>query len=215
MQAAADAVGFVLAGGESSRMGSDKALVELDGELLIARAIATLRSAGLPVAIAGARSNLSAFAPVIEDGGKGPLDGICAALRSSTARCAVFLSIDTPFIPGSLVKALLERLRISDAAVAAFSVHGFVETFPFVADRAVLSGLEAELDAGNTGCRSALRTAAARLKRPCAVLPVEELVQTGHVQDPAGLPPAFWFRNLNTPEDLARAKALLGGHRVS
>jgi molybdenum cofactor guanylyltransferase len=224
----ADVVGFVLAGGESSRMGTDKASVTLGGEPLIARAAATLRNAGLAVAIAGARSDLSAFAPVVEDAGQGPLGGICAALawmqssqaalpsqsRRAGSLSAVFLSIDTPFLPGSLVVVLLERLRLSDAAVVAASVNGFVETFPFAVDCALLPGLKAEQEAGNTGCRSALRAAAARLNRPFAILPVEELAQTGHVEHPGGWPPSFWFRNLNTREDLARAEAVLGEHRV-
>lgn len=51
----ADAVGFVLAGGKSSRMGTDKALLEFRGEPLIARAIGILKAVGLPVCIAGAR----------------------------------------------------------------------------------------------------------------------------------------------------------------
>jgi len=54
-----DSAGFVLAGGLSSRMGTDKALVEFDGQPMICRAIEILRAAGLPVSIAGARSSLA------------------------------------------------------------------------------------------------------------------------------------------------------------
>ena len=58
---------FILAGGRSSRMGQDKSLVTLNGMPLIQHAIAIFRSAGLKPCIAGARSDLSAFAPVIAD----------------------------------------------------------------------------------------------------------------------------------------------------
>ena len=88
--ATVDAAGFVLAGGQSSRMGSDKALVEFGGRPLIAHAVGILRTAGLSVSIAGARAeiraSLESYAPVIPDAeaGRGPLGGICAALKSTT-----------------------------------------------------------------------------------------------------------------------------------
>jgi molybdenum cofactor guanylyltransferase len=209
------AEGFVLAGGRSSRMGTDKALVQLGGELLIARAVGILRDAGLPVTIAGARSTLSEYAPTIEDAGDGPLSGICSALASTRAQYAVFLSVDMPLIPASLIRVLVDYARLMEAAVVFPSVNGFVETFPCVADRAVLPLLEFEAEAGNTGCRSALRAAAARLEKPLSIVRVENLVQSGHIEHSGALSPAFWFLNVNTPADLARAETMIGFDRVS
>lgn len=209
------AAGFVLAGGQSSRMGTDKALVQLGGETFIARAVAILREAGLSVAIAGARSQLSAYAPVIEDAGGGPLSGVCNALASTRTRHAVFLSVDMPLIPASLIWALVTFARSIEAAAVFASINGFEETFPCVVDRGVWPGLELEAEAGNTGCRSAFRAAAARLERPLSTVRVENLVQSGHIEHPRGLPPAFWFLNVNTPADLARAETMIGLDRVS
>jgi molybdopterin-guanine dinucleotide biosynthesis protein A len=196
-------------------MGTDKALVQLGGELLIARAVGILRDAGLPVAIAGARSTLSEYAPTIEDAGDGPLSGICNALASTQAQYAVFLSVDMPLIPASLIAALLDSARLTEAVVVFPSVNGFVETFPCVADRAVLPELESEAEAGNTGCRSALRAAAVRLEKPLSIVSIENLVQSGHIEHMGGLPPAYWFLNVNTPDDLARAETMIGFDRVS
>ncbi len=74
-------LGAVLAGGKSSRFGSDKALAELDGRTLIARAVDTLSGFCEYVIVVGREL---APAPTIPDWprpGMGPLGGIAAALR--------------------------------------------------------------------------------------------------------------------------------------
>jgi molybdenum cofactor guanylyltransferase len=204
------AAGFVLAGGMSSRMGADKALVQLASRPLIEHSLAILRGAGLTASIAGARSALSNFAPVVEDAspGQGPLLGVCAALASISARWAVFISVDAPLLPASLIAYLMEHARIAESAVTLASLNGYPQTFPAVVDRAALSGLASDLQAGRTGCFSAFQAAAARLGRPLAVLPAEFLAQSGHASHPWGLPAAFWFLNVNAPADLERAERL-------
>ena len=201
--------GFVLAGGQSSRMGTDKALVQLDGEPLIVRTLAILGDAGLELAIAGARSDLSTYGQVVEDAGRGPLGGICAGLESTPAEYAVFVSIDTPLLPSSLVSFLLQYAQMAQAGITLVSVTGFTQTFPVVIHRSMLSSLQSELNSGNTGCYAAFRVAADPLQRPLRVLAVEDLVQAGQVEHTYGLPASHWFLNVNTPADLARAETLL------
>ena len=205
-----DAAGFVLAGGRSSRMGADKALIPFAGRPLVVHAIETLRSAGLAVSIAGARSKLTAFAPIVEDAepDHGPLGGICAALASTTARWAVFLPVDLPLLPPALVAVLLAHACIAGAAVTVPSVNGFAQTFPVVIWRDARPALSNELRDGRGGCFSAFQAAASSLGRPLNVLPVECLVQCGQLSHPQGLPPARWFLNLNTPEDFRHAENL-------
>ncbi|MGB6686783.1 MAG: molybdenum cofactor guanylyltransferase [Terracidiphilus sp.] len=207
-----DAAGFVLAGGASSRMGTDKALVSLSGRPLIEHSLAILHEAGLNASIAGARSSLTDIAPVVTDPTPdlGPLAGVCAALASTCAQWAVLLSVDLPLIPASLISYLLRHARITGAAVTLAAANGFPQTFPAVIDRAMLPGLSAELEAGRSGCFSAFRSAAASLAQNMAVLPVELLAQAGHAVHPAGLPAALWFVNVNTPADLERAERLAG-----
>jgi molybdopterin-guanine dinucleotide biosynthesis protein A len=210
-----EVAGFVLAGGQSSRMGADKAMAELQGEPLIAHTLKQLREAGIPAAIAGGHPRLQAYAPVVEDAGAGPLGGLCAALASTQAGYAVFLSVDMPLLDASLLSLMVEDARITDAAVVLASVHGFAETFPAVVDRRLLPALQGELRRGNDGCFAALRAAAETTRRPFRVLAVENLVQCGRVNDLA-LPPGLWFLNLNTPADLARAESLVAvAHRVT
>ena len=136
-----DAAGFVLAGGQSSRMGQDKALLLFAGRPLVAHALSILTQAGLPASIAGARPSartaLESFAPVVEDpeSGLGPLAGICAALASTSARYAVFLPVDLPLLPPALIGFLLHHARITGRAVTVPAVAGFNQTFPAVLDR--------------------------------------------------------------------------------
>jgi molybdenum cofactor guanylyltransferase len=206
-----DASAFVLAGGRSRRMGRDKALLEFAGETLIARSLRILHEAGLPTAIAGSSAPLALDVPMVPDlePDLGPLSGICAALASTSAHHAVFLSVDMPFVPASLLMYLLYHARITARVVTVPSVNGFVETFPAVIDRAALPALQAELAAGRNGCFAAFRAAAGTLRQSVDSVSVELLAQSGHAVHPHGLPPMSWFLNLNTPGDVTRARALV------
>ncbi len=197
---------YVLAGGQSRRMGQDKALLTLAGHPLIAHALSALRAAGLSPVIAGARSDLSRFASVIPDPNSdlGPLSGICAALESSSARSAVFLPVDLPLLPSSLITYLVYHAQITSAAVTLPSIRGVANTFPAVLDRSLLPALKSELAAGRRACLAAFHAAARALGQPISVIPVELLTQSGHVAHPRSLPAAAWFLNVNTPADLGR-----------
>lgn len=205
-----DAAGFVLAGGESSRMGKDKALVEFGGKPLVEHALSILREAGLTAAIAGARSDLARFASVVDDpeAGLGPLAGVCAALASTSSRFAVILPIDLPLLPPSLLVYLLHHAQVTDSAVTVPSVAGFRQTFPVVLDRATLPALKAELVAGNSGCFAAFQTAATGLGQTANSVAAELLAQSGQVEHPQGIPTALWFLNLNSPDEVDRANGL-------
>lgn len=210
-----EAAGFVLAGGLSSRMGADKALELLDGRPLVAWALSVLRQAGLRASIAGALSSLTAFAPLVEDSqpGRGPLGGICAALDSTAASLSVFVPVDLPLLPPSLLVHLVGHAQVTGRAVTLCSANGFAQTFPAVVSRAALPVLAKQLESGEGGCLSAFQSAASRLEQPMTVLPVEYLVQTGHATHPQGLPAALWFLNVNAPQDLRRAEHFLRGSR--
>ncbi len=211
IEALPNAVGFVLAGGNSSRMGTDKALVRFAGRPLVAHAVSLLREAGFIACIAGARSELAEFAPVVEDSqpGMGPLEGICAALASTPASWAIFIPVDLPLLPASLLVFLLHHAQTTSAAVTLCSINGFVESFPVVLRRETLPLLKSELESGRGGCYSAFKAAAASMGELVNVLPVEFLVQSGHVDHADGLPAVRWFMNVNDPEELWRAERSL------
>ena len=195
-------------------MGTDKALVELGGRPLIEHAMGILRGAGLPVHIAGAgdavRARLESNTRIIPDAetGCGPLAGVCAALRSSTARYAVFLPVDVPLVPISLVLYLLRHARTAASPVTVASLNASPQTFPAVIAREALQVLEEKLRDGELRCLAAFEAAAVQLGRRISVLPVEVLVQCGQVAHPEAIPAIRWFLNINTAQDLRRASSV-------
>lgn len=180
------------------------------GRPLVVHALSILRAAGLSPSIAGARAPLSEYAHVIDDPtpGLGPLSGICAALAATPARLAVFLAVDLPLAPASLIAYLLHHAQITGHAVTLPSVNGFAQTFPVVLDCAVLPTLQSELENGRRGCFSAFQTAAQELGQSVAQVHVELLVQSGQIFHLKALPPGRWFLNVNSPMDLVRAEAI-------
>ena len=117
---------YILAGGRSSRMGSDKAMLELGGRSLLGHAVDSLKA--LPslrnnagevlVTVVGERSELEGADRVICDRyvGCGPLGGMEAALRDlirtghdpiTRVEWAFFFPVDMPFLPVGLINALL------------------------------------------------------------------------------------------------------------
>lgn len=102
---------FVLAGGKSSRMGSDKGVVQLKGKPMISYVLETLQKVGLPVRIIANNKNYESFGfPVVHDvvKDKGPLGGLLTAFENSTADAVVLVSCDMPFLPEESIKRLIK-----------------------------------------------------------------------------------------------------------
>lgn len=104
--------GFVLVGGQSRRMGRDKALLELHGKPLFLRAVELLRPRVAQVTLLGPPARYSGFGiPVVAERrpGRGPLAALCAGLESSSYQWDVFLACDLPFLEGRFLEFLLQR----------------------------------------------------------------------------------------------------------
>ena len=196
-------------------MGEDKALVEVAGRPLAAHALEVLRAAGLEVRIAGARSELSRFAPVIADeqGYRGPLGGVVSALAQAAGEWAAFVTVDMPLMTPELVAYLVEVAQRTGCAVTLTACNGFVQTFPAVVRADALPVLRDRLGQGTGGCFAAFEAAARGRGESVRVLAAEVLAQAGLVRDGRGLWPHQWFLNVNTREDLAQVCAVLNGAR--
>lgn len=98
-------LGCVLAGGQSSRFGSDKALAELKGHTLLARAVDSLSGWCEHVVVVGRET---APAPTLPDWprpGMGPLGGLAAALHLAADEgydAVLSCGVDAPGLPEDL-----------------------------------------------------------------------------------------------------------------
>jgi molybdenum cofactor guanylyltransferase len=110
--------GFVLVGGQSRRMGQDKALLEVKGRPLLLRTVDVLRPQVDEVTLLGSRSRYSHFGlPVLEDlyATQCPLAGLCTGLKVSACDWNLFLACDLPFLEGSILDVLVERVSSTRA----------------------------------------------------------------------------------------------------
>lgn len=104
----------ILAGGESRRMGCDKAWLEKDGVPLIARAVATVRDAGVEEIFISGRAGVDYSAlhlPVLHDlePGCGPLGGIERALRQTAHPLLLVLAVDLAQMAPDFLRSLAAR----------------------------------------------------------------------------------------------------------
>ncbi|MFA7596021.1 MAG: molybdenum cofactor guanylyltransferase [Novosphingobium sp.] len=98
-------LGLVLAGGRSSRFGSDKALAELNGQTLISRAIENLSGWCEQVIIAGRETGPAPCIPDWPRPGMGPLAGLAAGLhhaRDAGFEAVLSCGVDSVDLPEDL-----------------------------------------------------------------------------------------------------------------
>lgn len=185
---------FILAGGRSTRMGTDKAFVPLDGRTLLARALDLARSLTSDVRIVGDPSKFASFAPVVEDlfPGCGPLAGIHAALRSSQTDLNLIFAVDMPFLTPALLQYMLGQAKGSETAMVTVprTAQGW-QPLCAVYRRDFASIAETALRAGRYKIDALFADAGAQ------VIAGPELQSAGFSLD--------LFSNLNTPDDLAEA----------
>jgi len=158
-------------------MGRDKALLEIDGETLVASAVRRLGEVCEEILIADAgRCLLPGSVP---DGpGEGPAAGILGAARARPGHPLLVLAVDLPRVPVSL----LEELARSDADLAIPRWAGGLEPLCALYGLAALAALEARVGRGQLDLRTLAETPGLRVR---------------HLEAPGEV-----FLNLNRPEDL-------------
>jgi molybdopterin-guanine dinucleotide biosynthesis protein A len=111
---------FILCGGRSSRMGDDKALLEVDGETMLARTAGLFAQIGIDAGVVGepivhkigGRATRPDLMP-----GRGPLGGIVTALSIATKPWNILVACDMPYLTVAWFEYLEERALGSDGWV--------------------------------------------------------------------------------------------------
>jgi len=183
---------FVLAGGRSSRMGQDKAILKLNDTYLIDYPIRVLRQLTNDVRIIGSPNKYAFLGlPVIADWGesKGPLTGIYTALKTSPTFANLVLACDMPLMRVEFFQLLLKRAPQADAALMRFD-DGFLEPLCSIYSTTCLQTIEQNLQQQEYKITELLK----RVR--VSYISEAEIVRLGLSRE--------IFTNVNTHEELAR-----------
>ena len=176
--------GFVLAGGASSRMGRDKALLPVHGSTLLEQvAREVLAAAGNVTVIAPPERYRGIGLSVIPDlrPGQGPLGGIHTALSATNADWNLIVACDMPGITMTFLKEMMEQAEACGAdCLIPQNAEGRMEPLCAVYHRRCLAEVCAAIGAGIRKVTLGLRTLQVAEWRPATV---------------------EHFTNLNTPQD--------------
>lgn len=156
--------GLVLAGGRSRRMGTDKAVLVVDGERLVDRALRLLAEVCDHVLVAsGDGARLDVDAPQVADDPEveGPLAGLIAGLAGSPTDDVAVVAVDAPYADPAVLSRCRE-LR-GGAPVAAPVVDGVVQPLHAVWSREALPELRRAAAAGERSPRRLVEELGGRL----------------------------------------------------
>jgi molybdopterin-guanine dinucleotide biosynthesis protein A len=189
----------VLAGGKSSRMGTDKAFVRVLGRPLIEDVLAQAAGIGAETIIITNRPDdyrylgLPLFTDALPD--KGALGGLYTALHSSSQPHTLCVACDMPFVARPLLDYLISLIPEGDAIVP--RLNGEAEPFRAIYSRACLSPIRAALDAGKM--------------RVISFFPAVRVRFVDEAEIDRFDPQHLSFFNVNTPDDLEQAQRLANG----
>ncbi|MFB5266793.1 molybdenum cofactor guanylyltransferase [Paenibacillus enshidis] len=157
-----EVTGIVLAGGKSSRMGTDKSRLELEGMTVLERIAEKLSKASCRVVVAGREGEVLAGMEAVSDQypGRGPLAGLHAGLKASGTEWNIVCACDMPLVNAETLLALRAEAakRWDEGSLLTAGGQNWDAVIPVIDDRRqpllaayhrrVLPGLEERLQTG-------------------------------------------------------------------
>jgi len=190
--------GVILAGGQSSRMGQNKALLWLDGQRLIERVVGVMRTVFTELLMVTNSPEVYADlgVPMVGDvyPDKGSLGGIYSAVYHVTTPWCFVAACDMPFLNADVIRYLMAQASEYDVVMP--DIHGELQPLHAVYGKACLTPM--------------LRRVEANRLKIVGFLP-EVRVRTVSAAELQCLDPDLLaFHNLNTPEEFQAAARRLG-----
>jgi molybdopterin-guanine dinucleotide biosynthesis protein A len=181
----------MFAGGESRRMGRDKATLLFDGEPLWSRQLRTLRELQTETIFISARTRPAWCPPEIEtvldeSPSRGPLSGLAAALNSIQTTHLLALAVDMPLMDAAFLDGLSARAR-KGCGVVGVVAGGHYEPLAAIYPREALAEVRRFADTGGTAFQPLL-----------AILIAERLMTAVRISRSEN----NLFQNINTRRDL-------------
>ncbi len=190
--------GVIQAGGKSTRMGGEpKALMELGGKRIIDRIVEVLGSVLSDLLIVTNTPELYAFLglPMVPDvfPEHGSLGGIYTGLKAAKGDAAFTVACDMPFLKAEVVRLVLSRAGEADVVIP--KVGDQYETLHALYAKACLPHMEAVLKA--------------KRFKVIGFFPNVKVLEIPEAEVARFADPHLCFMNVNTPDELARARAIL------
>jgi molybdenum cofactor guanylyltransferase len=188
-------------------MGEDKALLRFCGRPMVEIAVEKLRGFCAEVWISGNREDLEGFAPVVRETRVevGPAAGVEAGLGVARQPWAMFVPVDVPLVPGELLRRWAEAALGVGMSVSYLGPGGRQPAFCLL-QRERLGAFTDLLEGGERRLEALLRGSAEAGGSGWKMYDEHELYGgIGEVTPDHGTLER-WFKNVNTPEDLAEAE---------
>jgi molybdopterin-guanine dinucleotide biosynthesis protein A len=192
-----DCTAIIMAGGDSRRMGTDKASLLLDGQTLLQSVIATMQQLFPQVIVSVRQPRAGIDLPQVcdEQPDGGPMAGLAASLEQITTPWAFMVACDMPFVVPEVIE-LLAGYRSQQHQAVVPIVHGHPQPLAAFYATSCLAVMRASLAAQQKGLRGVLKQLDVRY-----VDEAEMLEADPHLRS---------FFDLDTPQDFA---AVLNGVR--
>ena len=193
-----DVQGFILVGGASSRMGSDKAQLKFDGRTTVELIAAALRSVAGAVRLVGSREESCQLQNVPDLHEQwGALGGIHAALYACQSAWAAIVACDLPLVTAELFMRLRQFAKEPFDAVVPAQPDGRQQPLcAFYRRESCLAAAERLIASDEHTPRALLASV------PTRWVEFSELADLPHAER--------FFLNVNTPADYELAKSILG-----
>ena len=152
----------ILAGGQSRRMGTDKAALQIGGMTLLERTARLALAVGLPVLVVGRAQPPGWLLPEVlfledAEAGQGPVGGLATALRHAQGS-VLALACDLPLLTADALQWLIDQAKAHGGASGLVTVNGgHLEPLFTVYDLACLPLIEARLAAGQRSLRGVIK----------------------------------------------------------